>query len=194
VRAGQEEVSLGLCAPHGSPRRSRKSRTFVTIIPDDEQGLWNYHEPRPIAGRLDNKECQDPQCKGHAQVPVLSTDGCPGLAPRPSAVPTAERQPVTPRQRRWRPGGLRIRLRNGSRTATQVGVSEDEASSKPVTHRQEATPGSTYVAGEVRTSPLAGPLAKKCEPLAGSRIGVMLRPVHQVSKAAAVMGRERWYP
>ena len=83
---------------------------------------------------------------------------------------------------------------NGSRTATQVGVSEDEASSKPVTHLQEATHGSTYVAREVRTSPLAGPLAKKCEPLVSRGIGVMLRPVHHVSKAAAVMGRERCYP
>jgi len=61
---------------------------------DDEQCLWNYHEPRPMAGKLDNKESQDPQRKGHAQseplhlrrsshspMPVLSSDGCPGLSP-----------------------------------------------------------------------------------------------------------------
>lgn len=56
---------------------------------DDEQCLWNYHEPGPVAGELDNKESQDPQRQGHAQaeplhlrrssqapVPVLSCPLC----------------------------------------------------------------------------------------------------------------------
>jgi len=33
LRAGQEEVLLGFCAPPRSRRRSRKSRTLVTMMP-----------------------------------------------------------------------------------------------------------------------------------------------------------------
>ena len=52
--------------------------------------------------------------------------------------------------------------------------------------------GSTYVVAKVKVSTLAGLLANLCFTPVGRRIAVMRRPAHQVSKAAAVMGRDRW--
>ena len=83
------------------PLRSTSMATKVAQVEDtrdndadDEQCLWNFHEPPPIAGELDNKENQDPQRKGHAQseplhlrqpshspVPVLSSASCRELSP-----------------------------------------------------------------------------------------------------------------
>ena len=60
------------------------------------------------------------------------------------------------------------------------------------THPQRARVlcGSTY--GAVKVLTLAGLFANLCFTPVGRRIGVMRRPAHQVSKAAAVMGRDRW--
>ena len=52
--------------------------------------------------------------------------------------------------------------------------------------------GSTYGAVKVKVSTLAGLFANLCFTPAVRRIGVMRRPAHHVSKAAAVMGRDRW--